>query len=41
MPVAGIVAEFDPFHLGHQYLIREIRRRLGPDTRRGIVLMLS
>lgn len=32
MPVAGIVAEFDPFHLGHQYLIREVRRRLGQET---------
>lgn len=32
MAVAGIVAEFDPFHLGHQYLIGELRRRLGADT---------
>ena len=32
MPVAGVVAEFDPFHLGHQYLIGELRRQLGEDT---------
>lgn len=39
MPVAGVVAEFDPFHLGHQYLIREARRRLGPDT--AVVVAMS
>lgn len=39
MPVAGVVAEFDPFHLGHQYLIREARRRLGPET--PVVAVLS
>lgn len=39
MPVAGIVAEFDPFHLGHQYLINELRRRLGQDT--PVVVVLS
>lgn len=39
MPVAGIVAEFDPFHLGHQYLIGEVRRRLGQET--PVVVALS
>lgn len=39
MPVAGIVAEFDPFHLGHQYLINELRHRLGQDT--PVVVVLS
>lgn len=32
MAVAGIIAEFDPFHLGHQRLMDEVRRRLGEDT---------
>ena len=32
MAVAGIVAEFDPFHLGHLYLIDAVRRRLGAGT---------
>lgn len=32
MAVAGIIAEFDPFHLGHQRLIDEARRQLGADT---------
>ena len=30
--VAGIVAEFNPLHGGHLHLLKEIRRRLGPDT---------
>ena len=32
MAVAGIIAEFDPFHLGHQKLIDEAKRALGADT---------
>jgi len=32
MAVAGIIAEFNPFHTGHQRLIRQIRQRLGEDT---------
>ena len=32
MAVAGIIAEFDPFHLGHQRLIEESRWELGQDT---------
>lgn len=39
MPVAGIVAEFDPLHLGHSRLLREARARLGADT--AIVTALS
>lgn len=31
MKVCGIIAEFDPFHRGHEYLIREARRRSGCD----------
>lgn len=32
MAVAGIVAEYNPFHLGHAWQIQELRRRLGADT---------
>lgn len=32
MNIAGIVAEYNPFHLGHEYHIDETRRRLGADT---------
>ncbi len=32
MPTAGVIAEFDPFHLGHEYLLTSIRRILGPET---------
>lgn len=32
MRVAGIVAEYNPFHLGHEYQIAETRRALGEDT---------
>lgn len=39
MAVAGIVAEFDPFHLGHRHLIRAVRARLGEDT--AVVAALS
>ena len=31
MKVLGIVAEYDPFHLGHLYHIREARRLVSPD----------
>lgn len=34
----GIIAEYNPFHLGHRYQIQEIRRRLG-DV--GIVVAMS
>lgn len=38
MPVAGIIAEFDPFHNGHQYLIDTVRRELSP---RAVVCVMS
>ena len=30
--IAGIIAEYNPLHMGHIYLMEEIRRQLGPDT---------
>jgi len=39
MHVAGIIAEYNPFHQGHQYLIRKVRETLGPDT--PIVVIMS
>ncbi len=32
MSIVGIVAEFDPFHKGHEYLIAQVRRRCGEGT---------
>lgn len=32
MKVIGIVAEYDPFHLGHQYQIRAARAQMGEDS---------
>lgn len=32
MAVAGIIAEYNPFHRGHAWQIQEVRRRLGADT---------
>lgn len=32
MTVAGVIAEFDPLHSGHYYLLQEIRAQLGADT---------
>ena len=37
MKIAGIIAEFNPFHNGHAYVIDEARRRAGAD--RVIVVM--
>ena len=31
MKIAGVIAEYNPFHLGHAYHIRETRRRTGCD----------
>lgn len=31
MKVAGIIAEYNPFHNGHQYQINELRRQTGAD----------
>lgn len=39
MQVAGIVAEYNPFHLGHGWHIAETRRLLGGDA--GIVCVMS
>lgn len=39
MRIAGIVAEYNPFHLGHQHQIGETRRLLGEDC--GIVCVMS
>lgn len=39
MIIAGIVAEYNPFHLGHQYQIRKTRALLGEDC--GIVCVMS
>ena len=30
MKIVGVVAEYNPFHTGHQYQIAEARKRLGP-----------
>ena len=32
MNVVGIVAEYNPFHNGHEYQIRRARELYGPDT---------
>jgi len=32
MNICGIVCEYNPFHNGHAYLMKEIRRKLGEDT---------
>ena len=32
MPVIGIIAEYNPFHLGHAYQIKEARRLVGADS---------
>lgn len=39
MKTAGIICEYNPFHLGHQRQIRLIRHHLGPDT--AIVCVMS
>jgi predicted nucleotidyltransferase len=37
--VAGIIAEYNPFHRGHQWQIAELRRQLGADT--GVICAMS
>ena len=32
MNIAGITAEYNPFHTGHAYQISALRARLGPDA---------
>ena len=39
MAVVGIVAEYNPFHLGHLHQFEEIRKEFGPDTE--IVVLLA
>jgi len=39
MPAAGIICEFDPFHLGHASLLRRVRTQLGAET--AIVCLMS
>lgn len=39
MKIAGIVAEYNPFHTGHAYQIRQTREQLGPDS--GIIAVMS
>lgn len=39
MKVAGIIAEYNPFHRGHAYHIRRTRERLGEDA--GVVCVMS
>ncbi len=39
MAIAGIVAEYNPFHTGHGYQIAETRRQLGADT--PVVVVMS
>jgi predicted nucleotidyltransferase len=37
--IAGIIAEYNPFHRGHQWQIAELRRQLGEDT--GVICAMS
>lgn len=39
MPVAGIIAEYDPLHQGHLYQISRVRELLGADT--AVVCVMS
>lgn len=39
MAVAGVIAEYNPFHRGHAWLLAEIRRRLGEET--AVVVCMS
>ncbi|NLB44158.1 MAG: nucleotidyltransferase family protein, partial [Clostridiaceae bacterium] len=32
MNIISIIAEYNPFHLGHQYQLQEARRLLGQDS---------
>ena len=32
MQIAGIIIEYNPMHLGHVYLLEQVRARLGADT---------
>lgn len=39
METCGIIAEYNPFHNGHLYQVRQVRERLGPNT--GIIAVMS
>ncbi len=39
MPVAGIITEYDPLHMGHVYLMNKVRRLLGRET--AVVCVMS
>ncbi len=39
MKVVAIISEYNPFHLGHEYQVKEIRRTLGDDT--AIIAIMS
>ena len=39
MKVAAIISEYNPFHLGHEYQVKELRRTLGEDT--AIIAVMS
>ena len=39
MKVVAVIAEYNPFHLGHKHHLEEIRRAFGEDT--AIVILLS
>ena len=39
MKVVAVIAEYNPFHLGHEHHLEEIRRAFGEDT--AIVILLS
>ena len=39
MPIAGVICEYNPFHLGHMAHIGAVREALGRDT--GIVCVMS
>ena len=39
MNIAGITAEYNPFHTGHAYQISALKAQLGPDT--SVVAVMS
>ena len=38
MKVCGVIAEFNPFHQGHAYLLEQARKKTGADV---IVVVMS
>ena len=39
MKTAGMICEYNPFHNGHEYILRSVRERLGEDC--GIICVMS